>query len=77
MLKKYSDLLTKFNVLETSLQTPEVINDPKKLKETSQEYTDLKPMAEKIKDLANVEKNLAETELVMASDADAEMQDAA
>ena len=74
MLKKYSDLLTKFNGLETSLQTPEVINDPKKLKETSQEYTDLKPVAEKIKDLATVEKNLAETELVMAGDIEAEMQ---
>ncbi len=74
MLSKFTQLLTKFNALETSLQTPEVINDPKKLKETSQEYTDLKPVAEKIKDLATVEKNLAETELVMASETDAEMQ---
>ncbi len=76
MLKKYSDLLAKFKTLEASLQDPVVIGDAKKLKETSQEYTDLKPAAEKIAELDSIEKNLAETELMLA-DNNAEMYDLA
>jgi peptide chain release factor 1 len=64
MIKKYSDLLEKFRKLETSLQDPAVIGDSKKLKETSEEYSDLKPAAEKIKELATLEKSIAETKLL-------------
>jgi peptide chain release factor 1 len=77
MLKKYSDLLTKFKSLEAALQDPAVIGDAKKLKETSQEYTDLKPVAEKVAQLDTTEKNIAETDLMLASDGDAEMQNLA
>ena len=69
MLKKYSDLLTRFNKLETDLQNPVVLNDSQKIKEISQEYTELKPLAEKINELSALEKTLAETE-AMATDAD-------
>src|SRR3989338_3780915 len=68
MLKKYSDLLTRFNKLETDLQNPVVLNDSQKIKEISQEYTELKPLAEKINELSALEKTLAETE-AMATDA--------
>lgn len=74
MLKKYSDLQSKFQKLEADLQNQTVLNDSEKIKETSQEYTDLKPIAERIAALEGLEKSLAETELVLAGDSDAEMQ---
>ncbi|MFA6105440.1 MAG: peptide chain release factor 1 [Patescibacteria group bacterium] len=68
MLKKYSDLLKKYQTLEANLQNPAVINDQKKLKETSEEYYDLKDAAQKIILLGELEKNIAETKLLTESD---------
>src|SRR3990167_10848714 len=73
MLKKYLDLQTKFQQLEADLQSPAVLNDSQKLKTISQEYSDLKPTADKINELAQVEKNLADAELLLASETDEEM----
>ncbi|OGH80955.1 MAG: peptide chain release factor 1 [Candidatus Magasanikbacteria bacterium RIFCSPLOWO2_02_FULL_44_11] len=74
MHSKYKQLLEKFQRLESDLQNPAIINDQNKLKDISQEYTDLKPTTEKIAELAAVEKNITETE-TMANDATAgEMQ---
>lgn len=70
MLKKYSDLLEKFKNLEAALQDPAVINDPKKLKETSQEYTDMKTVAEKISELSKLEKNIGETKAMVDNGGD-------
>ncbi|MBI5728878.1 MAG: peptide chain release factor 1 [Candidatus Magasanikbacteria bacterium] len=70
MLKKYLDLLTKFQQLEAGLQSPAVINDSQKLKTLSQEYNDLKPLAEKIGELAAIEKSLAETALLAKADSE-------
>lgn len=70
MLKKYSDILSKFQKLEAALQEPAIINDSKKLKETSQEYTDLKPIAEKISELSKLEKNLEETKTMIKNGGD-------
>ncbi|MDO8499236.1 MAG: peptide chain release factor 1 [bacterium] len=74
MNQKYADIKTKFQKLETDLQNPAIIGDQKKFKESSQEYTDIKEVAEKIIELEKLENNLAETELMAASDSDAEMQ---
>ncbi len=73
MLKKYSDLQTKFKKLEADLQNPDVIGNAKKLKEASQEYNDLKPVAEKIGELDQIEKNLWETELMVTKETDPEI----
>lgn len=73
MLKKYLDILEKFKTLESDLQNPAVIGDQKKLKDASEEYYDLKPAAEKIKELFDVEKNLEETKVLIQSD-DTEMK---
>lgn len=67
MLKKYSDLLHQFKTLEADLQNPAVIGDAKKLKDASESYHELKPAAEKIAELATLEKNLAETKLLCDS----------
>ncbi|MDD2758520.1 MAG: peptide chain release factor 1 [Patescibacteria group bacterium] len=77
MLSKYQQLKEKFLSLEAALADPAVLGDPKKLKEASQEYSELKPVIEKINTLASFEKNLAEAELLSASENDAEMRDMA
>ncbi len=74
MLSKYIQLKQKFIQLENDLQNPAVINDTKKLKDVSQEYSDLRPTVEKINELEGVEKALADTELMIVDETDEEMR---
>jgi len=74
MLQKYQDLKAKFQSLEAALQTPVIINDPKKLKEVSQEYNDIKPTVEIIMELEAAENTLSSTELMASSDPDDELR---
>lgn len=76
MLQKYLDLQNKLATLEADLQSPAIINDQKKLKELSQEYTELKPTVEKINELDNLKKSVAETELMITGN-DEEMRELA
>ncbi len=68
MLPKFVQLQKKFKKLEAALSDPATLSDSKKLKESSQEYTEIKPVVEKINELEQLEKSLAETEL-MSTDA--------
>lgn len=77
MHKKFEEIKKRFIELEADLQDPAVVNDAEKLKKISQEYSDLKPTAEKIITLSGLEKNLAETELLAASETDGEMRELA
>ncbi|MFA5127403.1 MAG: peptide chain release factor 1 [Patescibacteria group bacterium] len=77
MQKKFEEVKKRFETLETDLQNPAVINDTDKLKKISQEYSDLKPVAEKVITLFSLEKNLAETELLATSETDNEMRELA
>lgn len=74
MLQKYIDLKTKFIKLEADLQNPVVINDQKKLKETSQEYNDLKLVSEKIDQMEKTEKDLGQAESMILNETDEEMR---
>lgn len=65
MLKKYSDILEKFKTLEASLQDPSVISDTQKLKEHSEEYHELKPIADKIAELSSLEKRIDEAKKIV------------
>ncbi|TAN33248.1 peptide chain release factor 1 [Patescibacteria group bacterium] len=69
MNSKYIEIKNKLQKLEADLQSPAVLNDPKKLKERAREYNDLKPAAAKISELETLEKNLAETRLVAEKEA--------
>ena len=74
MIQKYLDLKNKFLSLETALQDPVVINNQEKLKTASSEYTDLKPVCEKILTLEKIETELIATEkLSQGTDEMAEM----
>jgi peptide chain release factor 1 len=77
MLSKYSDTKSKFTQLETDLQNPAIINDAEKLKIASQEYNDLQPIAEKIIELENIEKNLNEAEVMSNSEPDEQLRELA
>ncbi len=74
MNEKYIQLKEKFEKLEQDLQNPAVIGDQKKLKSTSQEYSELKPIVEKIYMFENVSKELGETEAIIASEQDEELR---
>ena len=77
MDKKYEEVKNKFLKLEADLQNPAVVGDQQKLKQVSQDYTDLKEAADKIKELENLEENIANTELMASSDGDDEMRELA
>src|SRR3989339_493282 len=73
MLPKFEEIKNRFSQLESDLQSPAVLNDPKKLKEVSQEYSDLKETADHVNELAKVEKNLTDAELMLTTETDEEM----
>jgi peptide chain release factor 1 len=74
MRKKYIHLKKTFKALERDLADPEVLADPNKLKEASQQYTELKETVEKIDALDAVEKAVIETEAMVETEKDEEMR---
>lgn len=74
MANELSDILTRFQHLEKSLSDPEVINDVKKLTTTSQEYNELKPVAEKIIKLKKTEQQIQENIAIINNEADNEIK---
>lgn len=74
MLEKLVVLKQKFITLEAALQDPAIIGDQQKLKEVSQEYAELKPVAEKIVDLELLEKAHDETKAMIAMETDPDMK---
>jgi len=65
MNKKYQDILDKYRNLETALQDPAVVSNSEKLQKFSQEYSELKETAEKIKQLEQLEKNQVQSEEIL------------
>jgi len=76
-MEKYTTLLKKFNDLETQLQDPAVIKDSKKLQTISQEYAELKPVAEKVDTYLQKMDNLKQAEEMLEKETDSEMKDMA
>ncbi len=76
MNNKFKEIQSKFAKLEADLQNPALLGGSKKVKEVSQEYNELKPAMEKIKELAGLENNIAETELIIKGN-DEEMREMA
>ncbi len=59
--------------LEADLQNPTIINNQETLKKTSQEYTELKPIADKITTLLQIEDTLEKNKTLASTETDAEM----
>lgn len=74
MLSKFIDIKKNFLKLEANLSDPVVLNDTKKLKETSQAYTEIKPTAEKIIDLEKYEKYYNSAKEMWQKETDEEMK---
>ena len=77
MNTKYKEIQSKFEKLETDLQNPVILGDSKKVKEISQEYTELKPTMEKIRELASMENNIAETQEMINQNEDVQLKEMA
>lgn len=75
MLPKYQQIKSKFQQLEADLQNQAVLNDVEKLKKASREYEEMKEIHEKIAVLENLEKNLGETEAIIAGETDTAMRE--
>lgn len=73
MQEKYLQIKTKYDALEQALQDPAVLRDQKKLKEVSQEYTSLKIVAEKIRELEAVERALQDNTQLIKDGGDIEL----
>ena len=76
MEDKLIKIINRYKELEIDLQNPVIINDTQKLKITSQEYTELKPTAEKIMELEKFENNLEQAKTLLEG-TDAEMAEMA
>lgn len=74
MIQKYIDLKNKYLKLEAELQDPAILNDSNKLKEVSQEYSDLQEVKDKIFELEKSEINLAQSEKMILTETDEEMK---
>lgn len=74
MLEKFVEIKKQFIKLEESLADPAVLNDPKKLKEVSQDYTEIKPVAEKIDELSKNEKGLQSAKEILEKETDEEVK---
>jgi peptide chain release factor 1 len=77
MNNKYKEIEHKFKQLEADLQDPAVLSDPKKIKDISQEYTELKQTVEKIRELGGTEKNISETQAIIDTETDTQMKEMA
>ncbi len=74
MIQKYIDIKNKYLKLEAELQDPAILNDSNKLKDVSQEYSDLQDVKDKIFELEKSEINLAQSEKMLATETDEEMR---
>ncbi len=73
MTDKITAIKEKYSKLERDLQDPGVANDPKKLKQLSVEYNELKDVISKINEKEKLEKSIKEDEETIANENDAEL----
>lgn len=73
MKQKYLDIKHTYTQLEGDLQDPAVIKDAKKLQKVSQEYSELKPIYEKIVALESIEQNIGSTQVMLDQEEDQTM----
>lgn len=74
MQKKYLEIKNKYLQLENNLADPKISGDPEKLKEISQEYSDIKIIAEKIIELEKIENKISDDKKIIESETDGDLQ---
>lgn len=74
MAINYTTIKEKFIQLEHDLQNPDIIADKPRYVKLSQEYSDLKEIADKIDQLDKIKKDINETEKMVKEEKDAELK---
>lgn len=77
MEKKYKQIIEEYKKLEQALHDPDIVTDQKKLKETSQNYNEIKTTADKIIEFEKIEKQIGETDALIGTEEDVEMREMA
>lgn len=75
--EQLKDKLKEFKDLEIKLSDPDIIADQKIFRELSMEYSHLKPVAENITKLLDIEKQMAENEEIAEHSDDSELKEMA
>jgi len=70
MDQKYQDLIKNHEQLEKDLANPQFVNDPNKLKQMSQEFSQLNEPVKKIKELEKIERQITESQLALREETD-------
>jgi len=74
MKESYSHLKNRYQELAQKLQAPIILGQTNKLKNLSQEFTELQSVIEKIQALEQIEKTLEEINTLLATETDSEMK---
>ncbi|OGY44157.1 MAG: peptide chain release factor 1 [Candidatus Buchananbacteria bacterium RIFCSPHIGHO2_02_FULL_38_8] len=72
-MKKFEDIKKEYEGLKTDLTKPEVINNPKKLREASQRYSQLEEIIGKINEFEKVERQLTEAKDTLDNETDPDL----
>lgn len=72
-----TDKLKEFKELEVKLSDPEILSDQKQFRELSKEYSFLKPVAENIVELLDIEKQMEENKEIAKISDDSELSEMA
>lgn len=73
MDEKISQILARFENLESLMSDPEVISDPKRLQELAKEHGQLAPVVETWHKVSKIRKELAENRQIIETDQDPEL----
>lgn len=73
MLERYQKIKDEFDGLEKKLLDPQIMNNPREVKNISTEKARLMPIVEKINSLDETQKKLAENEEMLVTEENAEM----
>ncbi len=71
--KKIGEYKRKYDEFERSLQTTEIVNDPRKLKQVSKEYNEIKEILEQTNELEKVMKDIKELNNSLTEETDEEL----
>ena len=74
MFERLDQLETRYQELERSLASPEIISDSAKYQKTAKAHSELTPVVEKYREFKDLKRGIEESKAVLAEEKDAEMR---
>ena len=74
MFERLDQLETRYQELERSLASPEIISDSAKYQKTAKAHSELTPVVEKYREFKDLKRGIEESKAVLADEKDAEMR---